>query len=64
MGGRRGIVLAVERATKKTNNKKYIMTLDGRRSMTMHTTINQKHVGATEWVYERRCNQGGARRGG
>ncbi len=31
--------------------------------MTTHTANNQKHVGAMERVYKRRCNQGGATRG-
>jgi hypothetical protein len=31
--------------------------------MTTHTKTNQKHMGATEQIYERRCDQGGERRG-
>jgi hypothetical protein len=31
--------------------------------MTLHTTTNQKHAGVIKRVYERRCDQGGARRG-
>ncbi len=50
-------------SNKKTNNKKYGVTLDDRRSITTHITTNQKHAGAMERVYERRCDQGGARRG-
>jgi hypothetical protein len=47
----------------KKNNRKYVMTLDGQCLMTTHTANNQKHVGAMERVYKRRCNQGGATRG-
>jgi hypothetical protein len=47
----------------KTNNQKYGMTLDGWCSMTPQTTTNQKHAGAIERVYKRRCNQGRARKG-
>jgi hypothetical protein len=38
-------------------------TFDGRRSLTPHTTTNQKHVGAMERVYKRSYDQGGAHRG-
>jgi hypothetical protein len=47
----------------KTNNQKYGMTLDGRCSITLHTTTNQKHVGAIEQAYKRKCDQGGVRGG-
>jgi hypothetical protein len=39
MGGRHGIVLAIEQATKK--NQKYGMTLDGCCLMIIYATTNQ-----------------------
>ena len=35
----------------------YIMSLDGRRSTTTHTTTNQKQADATEGIIEGRCNE-------
>jgi hypothetical protein len=63
MGGAPWHCFGRQKSDKKTNNEKYGVTLDGWHSMMQHTTTNQKHVGAMEQVYERRCDQGGACRG-
>jgi hypothetical protein len=46
--------------TKKISNKKYTVTLGGRRLMNLHTTTNQKQAPITEESKERRGDHRGS----
>jgi hypothetical protein len=56
----RGAMALFWPSNKQQKNKQSIIQRDLRwpRSMTTHKTTNQKHAGAMERVYKRRCNQG------
>ncbi len=54
VGGRHPIVGGNKFDTQKISNKKYTVTLGGRRSMKLHTTTNQKQVPIMEESKERR----------
>ena len=54
VGGRRPIVGGDEFDAKKISNKKYTVTLGGRRSMNLHTTTNQKQALIMEESKDRR----------
>ncbi len=60
VGGRRPIVGGDEFDTKKILNKKYTVTLGGRRSMNLHTTTNQKQAPIMEESKERRGDRWGS----
>jgi hypothetical protein len=62
-GGAQWHCFGRQMSDKKTNNHKYGVTVDGRRSKMPHTTTNQKHAGVIEQVHKRRHDQGGAHRG-
>jgi hypothetical protein len=54
VGGRRPIVGGDKFDAKKISNKKYTVTLGGLRSMTLHTTTNQKQAPIMEESKDRR----------
>ncbi len=60
MGGRRPIVGGDKFDAKKISNKKYTVTLGGRRSMNLHATTNQKQVPIMEESKERRGDPRGS----
>ncbi len=60
MGGRSPIVGGNEFNAKIISNKKYTVTLGGRRSMKLHTTTNQKQAPITEDSKERRGDHRGS----
>jgi hypothetical protein len=61
VGGWRLIVGGDKFDAKKISNKKYTVTLGGRRSMNLHTKTNQKQASIIEESKERRGdNQGSA----
>jgi hypothetical protein len=61
VGGRRPIVGGNEFDVKEISNKKYTVTLGGRRSMNLHTTTNQKQAPIMEESKDRRVDcQGSA----
>ena len=57
MRGHRPIVWGVELSNKKERNIKYTMDLNGRRSMIVNATTNQKLAAATEGSMEGRCDK-------
>ena len=61
MRGHRPIVWGVELSNKKERNIKYTMALNGRRSMIVNATANQKLAAATEGSMEGRCDKQKAR---
>ncbi len=60
VGGRRPIVGGDEFNLKKISNKKYTLTLGGRRSMNLHTTTNQKQAPIMEESKDRRGDHRGS----
>ncbi len=60
VGGRHPIVGGDGFATKKISNKKYTVTLGGRRSMNLHTTTNQKQAPIIEESKDRRGDRRGS----
>jgi hypothetical protein len=48
VGGRRVVVLAVKLIDKKIKRIKYAVALGSRQMMTINTTSNKKHPGATD----------------
>ncbi len=61
MGGHRSIVWGVELSNEKETNIKYTTALNGRRSMIVNATTNQKLAAATEGSMEGRCDEREAR---
>lgn len=57
MGGHRPIVWGGELIDKKIQNIKYTAALNGRRSMMVNTTTNQKLAAATKGSMEGRCDE-------
>jgi hypothetical protein len=60
VGGQRPIVGGNKFDGKKISNKKYTVTLGGRRSMKLHTTTNQKQAPIMEESKERRGDHWGS----
>ncbi len=60
VGGRRPIVGGNEFDAKKISNKKYTVTLGGRRSMNLHITTNQKQALIMEESKDRRGDHRGS----
>ena len=61
MGGHRPIVWGGELIDEKIYNIKYTAALNGRRSMILNATTNQKLAATTEGSMEGRCNEREAR---
>jgi hypothetical protein len=57
VGGHRPIVWSVELSDKKETNIKYTAALNGRRSMILNATTNQKQAATMERSMEGRCNE-------
>ncbi len=62
-GGQRPIVGGDKFDAKKISNKKYTVTLGGRRSMNLHTATNQKQAPIMEESKDRRGDHRGAQGG-
>ena len=57
VGGHRPIVWGGELSDEKIYNIKYTAALNGRRSMMVNTTTNQKLAAATKGSMEGRCDE-------
>ncbi len=57
MGGHRPIVLGAALSDKKEKNIKYNVALNGRRSMVLNATTNQKQTAAMERSMEGGCDK-------